>query len=220
MKKDVVCPHCGKPYSCFRNPAPTADVIIHEPGRGVVIIRRRHTPIGFALPGGFIDEGEQAEEAAVREMREETGLDVELTGLLGVYSRPKRDPRQHTLTVVFTGKARNPDAICAGDDAAQAAFYPLDALPQPLVFDHAEILEHFRQALAGQRQVAAVQPLACHHLPDGNAGKEKSVGSVGSDGVSTGASSSVSAGASTSASAAPAAPATPATLAAHKGEKC
>ena len=64
MKKDVVCPHCGKPYSCFRNPAPTADVIIHEPGRGVVIIRRRHTPIGFALPGGFIDEGEQAEEAA------------------------------------------------------------------------------------------------------------------------------------------------------------
>ena len=224
MKKDVVCPHCGKPYSCFRNPAPTADVIIHEPGRGVVIIRRRHTPIGFALPGGFIDEGEQAEEAAVREMREETGLDVELTGLLGVYSRPKRDPRQHTLTVVFTGKARNPDAICAGDDAAQAAFYPLDALPQPLVFDHAEILEHFRQALAGQRQVAAVQPLACHHLPDGNAGKEKSVGSVGSDGVSTCASTSVSAGASTSAStsvsAAPATPATPATLAAHKGEKC
>ena len=216
MKKDVVCPHCGKPYSCFRNPAPTADVIIHEPGRGVVIIRRRHTPIGFALPGGFIDEGEQAEEAAVREMREETGLDVELTGLLGVYSRPKRDPRQHTLTVVFTGKARNPDAICAGDDAAQAAFYPLDALPQPLVFDHAEILDHFKQALAGQRQVAAVQPLACHHLPDGNAGKEKSVASVGSGGVSTGAST----GASAAVSAAPSAPAAPATLAAHEGEKC
>ncbi len=208
MKKDVVCPHCGKPYSCFRNPAPTADVIIHEPGRGVVIIRRRHTPIGFALPGGFIDEGEQAEEAAVREMREETGLDVELTGLLGVYSRPKRDPRQHTLTVVFTGKARNPDAICAGDDAAQAAFYPLDALPQPLVFDHAEILDHFKQALAGQRQVAAVQPLACHHLPDANACMEKSVGS------------SVSTGVSAADSAASGTPATPATPAAHAGEKC
>lgn len=165
MKKDVVCPHCGKPYSCFRNPAPTADVVIYEPGRGVVVIRRRHAPVGFALPGGFIDEGEQAEDAAMREMREETGLDVELTGLLGVYSRPKRDPRQHTLTVVFTGKARNPDAIQAGDDAAQAAFYPLDALPEPLVFDHAEILEHFRQTLSGQRSVAAVQPLACHHLP-------------------------------------------------------
>lgn len=197
MKKDVVCPHCGKPYSCFRNPAPTADVIIYEPGRGVVIIRRRHAPIGFALPGGFIDEGEQAEEAAVREMREETGLDVELTGLLGVYSRPKRDPRQHTLTVVFTGRAHNPDAICAGDDAAQAAFYPMDALPQPLVFDHAEILEHFRQALAGQRQVAAVQPLACHHLADMNADTEKSAASA----ASTGAAAS-------------------ATPAGHEGEKC
>lgn len=214
MKKDVVCPHCGKPYSCFRNPAPTADVIIYEPGRGVVIIRRRHAPIGFALPGGFIDEGEQAEEAAVREMREETGLDVELTGLLGVYSRPKRDPRQHTLTVVFTGKARNPDAICAGDDAAQAAFYPLDALPQPLVFDHAEILEHFRQALAGQRQVAAVQPLACHHLPDRNTGTEKSAASAACTGACTGASAIVSASATVSA-----APATPATPAGHEREK-
>lgn len=165
MKKEVVCPHCGKPYSCFRNPAPTADVVIYEPGRGVVIIRRKHAPLGFALPGGFIDEGEQAEAAAVREMREETGLDVELTGLLGVYSRPKRDPRQHTLTVVYTGRARNPEAVMAGDDAAHAAFYPLDDLPAPLVFDHAEILEHFRQTLSGQRAVAAIQPLACHHLP-------------------------------------------------------
>ena len=165
MKKEVVCPHCGKPYSCFRNPAPTADVVIYEPGRGVVIIHRRRAPRGFALPGGFIDEGEQAESAAVREMREETGLDVELTGLLGVYSRPKRDLRQHTLTVVYTGRARNPEAIMAGDDAAHAAFYPLDDLPAPLVFDHAEILEHFRQTLSGQRAVAAIQPLACHHLP-------------------------------------------------------
>ncbi|WP_414999137.1 NUDIX domain-containing protein [Desulfovibrio sp.] len=179
MKKDIVCPHCGKPYSCFRNPAPTADVVIYEPDRGVVIIRRRHAPIGFALPGGFIDEGEQAEDAAMREMREETGLDVGLTGLLGVYSRPKRDPRQHTLTVVFTGKARNPDAIQAGDDAAQAAFYPLDALPEPLVFDHAEILEHFRQTLSGQRPVAAVQPLACHHLPAMQGCADKSTESAG-----------------------------------------
>ena len=158
MKKEVVCPHCGKPYSCFRNPAPTADVVIYEPGRGVVIIHRRRAPRGFALPGGFIDEGEQAESAAVREMREETGLDVELTGLLGVYSRPDRDPRQHTLTVAFAGKPLNPDALQAGDDAAQAAFYPLDALPQPLVFDHAQILADFRAVLEGKRSLAGVQP--------------------------------------------------------------
>ena len=165
MKRQVTCPHCGKPYSSYKNPTPTADVVIYAPDRGVVIIRRANEPVGFALPGGFIEEGECAETAAVREMREETGLDVELTGLLGVYSRPKRDPRQHTLTVVYTGRARNPEAVMAGDDAAHAAFYPLDDLPAPLVFDHAEILEHFRQTLSGQRAVAAIQPLACHHLP-------------------------------------------------------
>lgn len=158
MKRQVTCPHCGKPYSSYRNPTPTTDVVIYAPDRGVVIIRRAHEPVGFALPGGFIEEGECAETAAVREMREETGLDVDLTGLLGVYSRPDRDPRQHTLTVAFTGTPRNPDALRAGDDAAQAAFYPLDALPQPLVFDHARILADFAEMLRGKRGLADVQP--------------------------------------------------------------
>ncbi len=158
MKRQVICPHCGEPYSSYKNPTPTADVVIYSPDRGVVIIRRANEPVGFALPGGFIEEGECAEAAAVREMREETGLDVELTGLLGVYSRPDRDPRQHTLTVAFTGRPHNPEALCAGDDAAHAAYYPLDALPQPLVFDHAQILADFRAMLAGKRTLAGIQP--------------------------------------------------------------
>ena len=103
MKHPAPCPHCGA--SPYRNPVPTVDVVIHDPACGVVIIRRANKPVGYALPGGFIDAGESAETAAVREMREETGLNVELTGLLGVYSRPDRDPRGHTLTVAFTARA-------------------------------------------------------------------------------------------------------------------
>lgn len=159
MKASLECPHCGTTYTTFRNPAPTADVIIHEPERGVLLVRRRNPPLGHALPGGFIDEGEQAEAAAIREMREETGLDVELEGLLGVYSRPGRDPRQHTLTLVFIGRARNPAALCAGDDAAEARFWPLDALPDDMAFDHAHILADFCELLAGRRCLAAVEPL-------------------------------------------------------------
>ncbi len=140
----------------FANPAPTADVIIYEPSRGIVLIERVNEPRGFALPGGFIDEGESAEDAAVREMREETGLQVSLTGLLGVYSRPDRDPRFHTLTVVFVGCADNPEHIRAGDDAAAADFYALDALPQ-LVFDHAHIIADFQQYLQKRRHLAPIQ---------------------------------------------------------------
>lgn len=159
MKKTVICPHCGQPFSKYANPTPTTDVLIYTPERGMVIIERGNPPLGFALPGGFIEEGEQAEAAALREMREETGLEVELTGLLGVYSRPDRDPRQHTLSVVFTGRPRNPEALRAGDDAAQAAFYALDKLPLPLVFDHARILADFKEVLAGRRALAGVEPL-------------------------------------------------------------
>lgn len=159
MKKTVVCPHCGQPYSAWRNPAPTVDVVIHDPERGVVIIKRANEPHGYALPGGFIDEGEQAESAGLREMKEETGLDVELQGLLGVYSRPDRDPRKHTLSTVFVGMAKNPEALQAGDDAAQAAWYQLDQLPEPIVFDHAKILADFAEVLAGKRNLAAIQPL-------------------------------------------------------------
>ena len=143
------CPHCGKTVERFLNPAPTVDVIIHHPDRGVVLISRANPPLGHALPGGFVDEGESTECAAVREAFEETHLRVRLTGLLGVYSDPRRDPRRHTLSAVYTAETDNPDDLRAGDDAAQAAFYPLDALPS-LVFDHERIVRDFMDVLAGK----------------------------------------------------------------------
>lgn len=159
MKDFIKCPKCGYEISVYKNPAPTVDVVIYHPARGVVIIKRRNEPHGYALPGGFIDEGEQAETAAIREMKEETNLDVTLKGLLGVYSSPRRDPRRHTISTVFVGEAQDSDILRAGDDAGEAAFYPLDALPSPLVFDHRRILDDFAKVLANERWLAPVEPL-------------------------------------------------------------
>src|SRR5512141_1894479 len=86
-------------------PAPTVDVVIALPGDRVVLVRRRNPPPGWALPGGFVDEGETLEAAAVREAREETGLEVALTEQFHAYSDPRRDPRRHTITTVFIGRA-------------------------------------------------------------------------------------------------------------------
>jgi len=125
-----------------RNPYPTVDVIVEREG-GIVLVRRRNEPLGWALPGGFVEVGERVETAAVREIAEETGLSVRLDTLLYVYSDPARDPRCHTLTVVFLGRADGP--LQAGDDAADARVFPLDALPSPIVFDHATIIEDYRR---------------------------------------------------------------------------
>jgi 8-oxo-dGTP diphosphatase len=128
-----------------RNPAPTVDVVILLPGDRVVLVERRNPPPGWALPGGFVDVGETVEAAAVREAKEETGLDVRLEALLGVYSDPRRDPRKHTLSAVFVGRAAGEPV--GGDDAAQARAFRWDALPSPLAFDHAEILADARRFL-------------------------------------------------------------------------
>jgi len=130
-------------------PRATVDVIIEIDG-GIVLIRRRHPPLGWAIPGGFVDRGERAEDAARREMREETSLDVELVELLGVYSDPARDPRGPTLSAVYVGRARGTPR--AGDDALEAAVFGEADLPAPLVFDHTRIVDdYFRFRRTGER---------------------------------------------------------------------
>lgn len=119
--------------------------MILVPGDRVVLVRRKHPPPGWALPGGFVDVGETLEAAAVREAREETGLEVILTDLLYVYSDPRRDPRRHTLSAVFLGRAHGVPA--GADDAEEARAFGWDALPAPLAFDHAEILGDARRFL-------------------------------------------------------------------------
>jgi ADP-ribose pyrophosphatase YjhB (NUDIX family) len=123
-----------------KNPFPTVDIIIEVEG-GIVLIERKNPPHGWAIPGGFVDYGETVEAAAVREAREETGLVVKLTGLLGVYSDPSRDPRSHTISTVFVASAAGRPV--ADDDAADAGVFTADTLPQDIAFDHREILEDY-----------------------------------------------------------------------------
>jgi len=140
MEKLIICPNCGKAITVYRNPIPTADIIIRI-GPGVVLIDRKNPPFGWALPGGFIDYGETAEHAAIREAREETSLAVTDLKLVGVYSDPDRDPRHHTLTVVFAAQGHGiPEAA---DDAKGIGVFIREDLPSPLAFDHAKILEDF-----------------------------------------------------------------------------
>jgi 8-oxo-dGTP diphosphatase len=127
----------------YKNPKPTVDVLIElagSPGT-LVFIERGNEPHGFALPGGFVDEGEWVADAAVREAKEETDLDVELLELFHVYSDPSRDPRMHTISTVFIGRASGTPK--GGDDAKRCIVCKPDELPGPLVFDHATIVSDY-----------------------------------------------------------------------------
>jgi len=134
-----------------RTPEVTVDVVIEledRAGRPVVLVRRGHPPLGHALPGGFVDIGETVEHAACREAREETGLEVKLGELLGVYSDPARDPRGHTVAIVFIATARGEPV--AGDDAAGILVTDPASTPE-LAFDHGRILGDYlaRRRAAG-----------------------------------------------------------------------
>ena len=124
----------------LRNPLPTVDIII-EYNKGIVLIKRKNPPEGWALPGGFVDYGESLEAAADREAKEETGLEIELVRQFHTYSDPKRDPRHHTITTVFIAKA-NGKAV-AGDDAQEIGIFRKDNLPEQIVFDHRDIINDY-----------------------------------------------------------------------------
>jgi ADP-ribose pyrophosphatase YjhB (NUDIX family) len=123
-----------------RTPIPTVDIII-ESNKGILLIKRKNPPEGWALPGGFVDYGESLESAAVREAKEETSLDVELTRQFHTYSDPQRDPRHHTITTVFIAKAAG--KAVAGDDAKEAGIFDKDGLPEQIAFDHRDIIQDY-----------------------------------------------------------------------------
>jgi 8-oxo-dGTP diphosphatase len=133
-----------------KNPLPTVDIIIEIDGRGIVLIERKNPPHGWAIPGGFVDYGESLEQAALREAKEETSLDVRLVDQFHTYSDPRRDPRHHTISTVYIATAEGSPR--ADDDAKKAQLFTETTLPAPIVFDHARILrDYFRYKKIGER---------------------------------------------------------------------
>lgn len=136
----LTCPSCGAKIKAYKNPIPTVDIVIEIENR-IVLIERKNEPKGWALPGGFVDYGETVENAAIREAFEETSIRVNDLKLLGCYSDPARDNRQHTISTVFVAKGSGIPK--AGDDAASTGLFEIDKLPHNLCFDHDIIIRDY-----------------------------------------------------------------------------
>jgi len=133
----------------MEGPRCTVDVIIHAPNDKVLLIERKNPPYGWALPGGFVDPGEDLTTAVRREAAEETGLELAELYQFATYSAPDRDPRGHTVSTVYA--ARPSGTAEAASDAKDLVWFPLTDLPQT-AFDHGRILDHYRQFLeTGER---------------------------------------------------------------------
>jgi ADP-ribose pyrophosphatase YjhB (NUDIX family) len=146
------CPKCKSEFELVpQNPFPTVDIIIEMgemEGKGtkqIVLIKRKNPPYGWAIPGGFVDYGESLEEAARREAKEETDLDVELISQFHTYSAPGRDPRHHTITTVYIAKAEGVPK--AKDDAMEIGLFSEKNLPGPMAFDHRSILNDYFKSI-------------------------------------------------------------------------
>lgn len=141
VNKTIRCSRCGNKIGVYKNPVPTVDIIIEIGSNGIVLIKRKNPPIGWALPGGFVDYGESLEEAATREAKEETDLDIKLEKQLHTYSDPGRDPRHHSISTVYTAKAKGTPQ--ARDDAVEIGIFNESNLPDDIVFDHRSILKDY-----------------------------------------------------------------------------
>jgi 8-oxo-dGTP diphosphatase len=131
----------GKPVPVYL----TVDIILICDHKDILLIRRKNDPFRYkwALPGGFVDPGENLEDAARRELEEETGVDVPLEMLMqtGAFGEPDRDPRGRTVSVTYCVQLSDKPAVLAGSDAGDASWFSLNNLPE-LAFDHAEIIDH------------------------------------------------------------------------------
>jgi ADP-ribose pyrophosphatase YjhB (NUDIX family) len=146
-KRTLPCPMCRNEIEVYQNPVPTVDIIIEvESQKGVILIKRKNPPFGWALPGGFVDYGESLEQAAVREAKEETNLDIQLVRQFHTYSDPKRDPRHHTISTVYIAKGKgNPQAQ---DDTIAIGSFTESDLPDEIAFDHRSILRDYFRSIS------------------------------------------------------------------------
>lgn len=149
-RQTIRCPKCQTEIEIYRNPIPTVDIIIELERGGIVLIKRKNPPYGWAIPGGFVDYGESLEEAALREAREETNLEVEDLRQFRAYSDPNRDPRHHTISMVYVAKSKgNPEPR---DDALEIGIFTEATLPEEIAFDHRKILRDYFRSLCGSKE--------------------------------------------------------------------
>jgi ADP-ribose pyrophosphatase YjhB (NUDIX family) len=145
VKKTIQCSKCKNEIEVHQNPIPTVDIIIEIESKGIVLIERKNPPYGWAIPGGFVDYGESLEEAAMREAKEETNLDVKLARQFHTYSDPKRDPRHHSISTVYIAKGNGTPQ--AKDDAIEIGIFTESNLPNEIAFDHRSILNDYFKSI-------------------------------------------------------------------------
>ncbi len=142
--KTILCPKCNNEIEIYENPIPTVDIIIETESKGIILIKRKNYPYGWAIPGGFVDYGESLEEAAVREAKEETNLEVKLIRQFHTYSDPRRDQRHHSISTAYIAKGKGKPQ--AKDDAIEIGIFNESDLPVEIAFDHRSILsDYFNQ---------------------------------------------------------------------------